>query len=104
MKIAWLQYDIKWKDSSSNLSYIRDAVKRTKLVPDLLVLPEMFDTGFVLDPRDLGERDQNVILKEMQDLSEANNMDIAFSMIWQESGTYRNRAFYLSGNNTICIV
>lgn len=98
MKIAWFQYDIKWKDSKSNLSKIKEAIQKSTKDFVLLVLPEMFDTGFVLNPVEIENRVQERVLREMQALSKEHSMSIIFSMIWQEKDQYTNRAFYISGD------
>ncbi len=99
MRIAWIQYDITWKNSNENISFVIETVESSQNSFDLLVLPEMFDTGFVLDPTDLGDRDQEAVLNKIQQLSIHHTFDIVFSMIWKEGDDYFNRAFYVAGNH-----
>lgn len=51
MKIAALQFDIAWEDRERNYSRVRHFAKQAQTKnADLLVLPEMFATGFSLNP------------------------------------------------------
>ncbi|MBW2277559.1 MAG: carbon-nitrogen family hydrolase [Deltaproteobacteria bacterium] len=51
IKIAGLQLDVEWENRSVNFERVRSFAKRAKDDGvDLLVLPEMFSTGFSLDP------------------------------------------------------
>lgn len=50
MKIASLQMDIAWHDRQANYDKVRKFAKKAKEVgSDLLILPEMFSTGFSVD-------------------------------------------------------
>jgi len=56
MKIAVIQYDIAWADRQANFNALRPII--TEAVHNgarLIVLPEMFSTGFVVDRDDIGE-------------------------------------------------
>ena len=46
MKVAICQYDMRWEDAASNLRTVERLVERADA--DLVVLPEMFSTGFKL--------------------------------------------------------
>ena len=58
MQIAAIQLDIRWENRQANHAHMRELVRQSKLPPKaLVVLPEMFDTGFsmnaaVTDPGD----------------------------------------------------
>jgi len=47
MKIGFFQYDVFWRDREANLSYIDSKIKDSKF--DLLVLPELFTSGYALN-------------------------------------------------------
>ena len=50
MQILGIQFDIVWQDKSANFSRIRSLIEEARPDPDsLLVLPEMFATGFSMD-------------------------------------------------------
>ncbi|MCX6517318.1 MAG: carbon-nitrogen family hydrolase [Actinobacteria bacterium] len=56
MKIAVIQYDIAWVDRQANFNALRPLINEAAHNgARLIVLPEMFSTGFVVDRDDTGE-------------------------------------------------
>ena len=56
MKIAVIQYDIAWADRQTNFNALRPLINEAAHNgARLIVLPEMFSTGFVVDRDDIGE-------------------------------------------------
>ena len=56
MKIAVIQYDIAWADRQANFNTLRPLINEAAHNgARLIVLPEMFSTGFVVDHDDIGE-------------------------------------------------
>jgi predicted amidohydrolase len=49
MKIATLQYNIVWEDTSANLQRLSGLLDQLPSDVDILVLPEMFNTGFSMN-------------------------------------------------------
>lgn len=45
LNVSLVQYDIIWEDSNANLEYL-DTLLETARGSDLIILPEMFNTGF----------------------------------------------------------
>jgi len=60
MKIIGCQLDIKWEDKEANHAYVRELLQQASPLPDsLIVLPEMFATGFSMNVEKIAEdRDQ----------------------------------------------
>ena len=50
MKIGFFQYNVIWRDREANLSYISSKIKDSTF--DLLVLPELFTSGFAFNSRE----------------------------------------------------
>ncbi|MCB9833979.1 MAG: carbon-nitrogen family hydrolase [Planctomycetes bacterium] len=49
MKVIGLQFDVAWEDPETNFARVRDLARRAaEQQPDLLVLPEMFNSGFTM--------------------------------------------------------
>ena len=56
MKVAAIQHDIAWADRQANFAHLRNLVAEAALNgARLVVLTEMFSTGFVVDREDIGE-------------------------------------------------
>ena len=50
MKIGFFQYDVLWRDRDANLSYISSKIRDS--VFDLLVLPELFTSGYAFNSKE----------------------------------------------------
>lgn len=50
MRVGFFQYAVVWRDRDANLSYIESRIKGEKF--DLLVLPELFTSGYAYDDRE----------------------------------------------------
>ena len=97
MKIGWYQYDMKWLDSEANINLIAEKFRSNSIDCDLLVFPEMFDTGFAMKPHELQNRNQSEVLSFMQKLSSQYSCAFVFSMVWKTDDYFTNRLFYVAG-------
>ena len=59
MKIALLQFDIAWENKSGNLMKVESLVSLCPGGTDLIILPEMFNTGFSMNPAELAEKSES---------------------------------------------
>lgn len=56
MKVAAIQHDITWANRDANFHHLEELIREAALQgAQLLVLSEMFSTGFVIDRDDIGE-------------------------------------------------
>ena len=59
LKIAGLNFDILWKDKNKNLIFIEEKVKNISV--DLILLPEMFSTGFCMEATEIADRNEETL-------------------------------------------
>ena len=55
LKIALVQTPLHWHDPASNRAILDDALAEMETGVDLIVLPEMFNTGFTMEPESCAE-------------------------------------------------
>jgi omega-amidase len=55
LTVTLIQPDLVWEDKKSNLLKFEDFFQKLDRKTDLVVLPEMFNTGFVVQPQALAE-------------------------------------------------
>lgn len=94
MKILLLQTDIKWADPAANRAHVGGIVDRSPGA-DLIVLPEMFTTGFATSPKGIAEKAEGVALEWMQHTATEANAAIAGSVAVESSGKYYNRFYFV---------
>ena len=95
MKTALIQIPLVWEDPKSNREYIEQKINSIKEGTDLIVLPEMFTTGFTMKPERVAETMQGATVLWMQSLAKAKNCAITGSIIITENGKYYNRLLFV---------
>jgi len=95
LKVSFIQSDLIWKDSSANLQIFHRKIQQIEESTDLIVLPEMFNTGFVVEPETLDERVAQEALLWMQENAQQTNAAICGSTIVKEDDHYFNRFFWV---------
>lgn len=100
LKIAVFPMNIAWANREANLVAVENAMARIDSDTDLLVLPELFTTGFVADPdvyRKIAEPDNGRTLTLLRKLSEKYRMAIAGSHLGCDSDRteFYNRGFFI---------
>ena len=55
LKVTLIQSSLVWEDKQANLEMFSRKISKLNDKTDLIVLPEMFTTGFSMNPQKLGE-------------------------------------------------
>ncbi len=99
MKIIGLNQDIHWKDKIENFRNIENALQNRE--GDLFLLPEMFPTGFCMEPEEIADRNQES-LNWMKSFAENKNAAVCGSVSVHENQKFYNRMYLVepSGNYT----
>lgn len=95
MRVALLQYPIAWADKATNLWLTRERIARLGGQADVVVLPEMFSTGFCTDRPDLAEGADGETMRALQESADELDIAIVGSFICREGGQLYNRGFFL---------
>jgi omega-amidase len=95
LNIAIVQPDSIWLDADKNRLKIRALLKRLSSHPDLILLPEMFTTGFCTDPGPVAETMDGPTVQWMKRTSEEMNCAIAGSLIINDHNLFYNRLVFV---------
>lgn len=98
LKVACLQFDICWEDPSANYAIIEHHLKHIKEHIDLLLLPEMFTTGFSMTPKLLAETMDGPSIEKMKSWAKQIRGAVAGSLIIEEGEHYYNRFVLVKEN------
>lgn len=96
-----VQFDIHWKDAAGNRAICERMLRNQKQKADLILLPEMFSTGFCTEPEDLAETMDGATVQWMKETASGLKSAIAGSLIIREGGRYYNRLIHASPNGEI---
>lgn len=101
LNIAIVQADLAWKDKKTNLYNFDNWFKKNTKQTDLIVLPEMFATGFVTEPQDIAENMQGEIITWMVKQALQYNCAITGSVVIEENAKYFNRLIWVNRHGEI---
>lgn len=95
MKIALIQSSLTWENPKANRNYFEEKINALTEKVDLIVLPEMFTTGFTMKPEVVFETMGGKTIQWLQSLSKANNSAITGSLVIKENNNYYNRLVFV---------
>lgn len=99
LKITTIQTSLHWEQVDENLfhfSKMMDGVEAS----DIIVLPEMFTTGFTMNPEKLGEEHGGKGLQWMQQKAKEKDAIIVGSISVKDNGNYYNRLYWVKPDGT----
>ena len=96
---------IVWADIPANLKAAEGALETIDRSTDLLVLPELFSTGFIQDEillKEIASESERLSLEAMRRWASERAMAVAGSFLVERAGKYYNRAAFVepSGKTT----
>ncbi len=95
LKVIALQADLVWEDALKNRVYFEEQFEGiSDQNPDLVVLPEMFTTGFSMQPQKLSEEMEGTTVAWMQFCAKKYHFLLTGSLIIKEKSNYYNRQVF----------
>ena len=91
LTISLIQTDLFWENKEANLQMLGEKILSIQEKTELIILPEMFSTGFSMNPTQLAEPMEGKTFLWMKEMSLRKRAVIAGSFIVQENGKYYNR-------------
>ncbi len=95
LKVALIQADLIWESPNQNRQNFLEKINAISQLVDLIVLPEMFTTGFSMNPYELAESMNGETVAWLVKLSKEKNVAITGSLIIQENEHYYNRLVFV---------
>ena len=88
MKTALIQTNLIWENPTENRSHLAQKITGFMEDVDLIVLPEMFSTGFTMNPKAVAETMNGETVAWLQHLAKAKNCAITGSLVIEEKGKF----------------
>lgn len=98
LTITTIQSDLVWEEKSANLRILEQKIAGIEEKTEVVVLPEMFSTGFSMNPGLLAETMDGETIQWMQRISNQNNIIVTGSIIIKENENYYNRLVWMLPN------
>lgn len=96
MKATIVQCGLKWEDIEANLSHISSLLDSAAPGSGLVVLPEMFTTGFTMNPAPLAEAMDGTTVRWMRERAAAGGYALCGSVIISDEGRFYNRLVFVT--------
>lgn len=95
MKIALIQSSLFWENPKANRNHFEEKISGILDDVDLIILPEMFTTGFTMQPKNVAETMEGETILWLQSLAKAKKTAITGSLIIKENNNFYNRMLFV---------
>lgn len=100
LNVTLIQTHIHWEDSIANLAHFEEKIWQIEKATDIILLPEMYSTGFSMNTKKLAEPMNLHSFKWMQKMAAQKKCVIAGSLIIKEKGHNYNRLIWMNPDGT----
>lgn len=100
LKVAIIQTRLHWQDPEKNREWMEKKLEEIHGRVDVIVLPEMFSTGFTMDAAHLAETMEGPSIRWMADTAAGNNAAVTGSLIIKDGSQYYNRLIWMLPDGT----
>jgi predicted amidohydrolase len=98
LKVTLIQTSLHWENIEENLRMFDEKINSIKERTEVVILPEMFSTGFSMAPERLAQTMDGSAVQWMKKKAAEKNVIIAGSLIIEEGGRYFNRLIWMQPN------
>lgn len=95
MKIALIQTSLSWENPVRNREKFEKKINAISESVDLIVLPEMFTSGFTMQPNEVSETMQGETIAWLKRLAKDKNAAITGSLVINENDNFYNRLVFV---------
>ena len=96
IKIAVVQARLVWENPSKNRALFAEKIKATATDVDVIILPEMFTTGFTMNPDNIALSEDAATLNWMRQMANESGSAIVGSIVYREKEQNYNRLFFVN--------
>jgi predicted amidohydrolase len=100
LRVTIVQADLIWEDIEANLAHLNQLLEGLGGKTDLIILPEMFTTGFSMHPTALAEPLYGPTFAWMVAFAKTTEAAITGSIICREAGAFYNRLLFVRPDGT----
>jgi len=101
LNITILQSNLVWENAIQNRLNFENKILAINESTDVIILPEMFTTGFAMQPEDLAETMNGNTIQWMLNLTKKTNSAICGSIIIKEGKYYYNRFLFITPSGEV---
>lgn len=95
LKIALIQSTLFWENPVGNRAMFSSKIEQLSHDIDIIVLPEMFTSGFTMNPEHIEDGESIQTLNWMKDKASETNCALIGSIVYKEDDIFFNRLFFV---------
>lgn len=101
LRVTLVQSMLHWEDAAANLKQFTERLVGLRGTTDLVVLPEMFNTGFTMHSAAVAETMDGPTVSWMREQAAATDAAVYGSVVIVENGSYTNRGLFVKPDGTV---
>ncbi|WP_417236739.1 amidohydrolase [Bizionia paragorgiae] len=101
LKVVTIQSDLVWENPEQNRLLFDKKIKALSEPVDLIVLPEMFTSGFTMHPERVAETMSGKTIQWLKSWAKEKEAAITGSVVIKENDTFYNRLVFVHPNGTV---
>ena len=98
LKLTLIQTHLHWEDKGANLAFLEQKIVNLEAPTEIVILPEMFNTGFSMQPELHAETMEGPTVQWMRRIAIAEKIILTGSLMIQEGDHYYNRLIWMLPN------
>ena len=98
LSFTTIQTNLIWEEKSANLRLLEEKIAAIKEKTEIVILPEMFSTGFSMRPEIFAETMEEETVNWMKTVSRDNGIILTGSIMAREEDKYFNRLIWMLPN------
>ncbi len=98
LTVSTIQTALHWENKAANRNMFEEKIAEIPVETEIVILPEMFTTGFTMQPEKFAERMDGETIEWMKKISNEYKIIITGSIIIEDDGKYYNRLIWMLPN------
>ena len=95
LKTALIQTELSWENPNENKALLQEKINAISQYVDLIILPEMFTSGFTMNPKNVAQTMQGDAISWLKETAKNKDCAITGSLVIEENGNYFNRLVFV---------
>ncbi|MFM2206448.1 MAG: hypothetical protein RL213_423 [Bacteroidota bacterium] len=100
LHLSLIQASLHWEDAASNLRLFEERILPLGGKTDVIVLPEMFSSGFTMNPASVAEPMDGPSMQWMRRMSQHSGAAVTGSLVIESAGVHYNRLVWMFPDGT----
>lgn len=101
LHVTLIQTNLHWEDATANMAMLEEKIFGITTPTDLIILPEMFTTGFTMNPARLAEPMNLHATRWMRQLAAQTGAIITGSVVIKDGSHYYNRLLWVCPDGAV---